>query len=302
MEKMTYIVQEEDHGERIDKLVADKFPNFSRNQIKKMIKDEQVEVNKQSEKPNYHVKWGDIITIYEKDPEITELVPENIPIDIHFQDKDVIVINKASGMVVHPSQGHYTGTLVNAALYHCNHLSGINGELRPGVVHRIDKDTTGLLVMAKNDHAHNFLAKQFKDKTTTREYCALVYGTIAHNKGTIDAPIGRDPKDRKKMAVVAGGRSAVTHFEVVERLGDYTLIKCVLETGRTHQIRVHLRYIDHPLVGDPKYGRRKVIGEKGQFLHAAKLGFIHPTTEEYMEFEVPLPDYFNQFIDHLRAE
>ncbi len=302
METLIYIVQEHDEFERLDKLVSTKFTDFSRNKIKKMLEDELILINKKIEKPSYKVKWGDIISVIVKDPEVSDILPENIPLDVYYEDGDVIVINKPCGMVVHPANGHLSGTLVNAALYHCDDLSGINGICRPGVVHRIDKDTSGLLVMAKNDKAHNFLADQFKDKTTKRVYYAVCHGVIQQNKGTIDAPIGRNKIDRKKMAVVAGGRTAVTHFEVIERIGQFTFIKCILETGRTHQIRVHMSYIGYPLVGDDRYGPKKVIGKYGQFLHAAKLGFVHPSSKKYLEFESPLPDYFNQFLINMRKK
>lgn len=302
METLIYIVQEHDEFERLDKLTANKFADFSRNKIKKMLENELILINKKVEKPSYKVKWGDIISIIVKDPEISNIIPEAIPLDIYYEDEDVLVINKPCGMVVHPANGHLSGTLVNAALYHCDDLSGINGVCRPGVVHRIDKDTSGLLVMAKNDLAHQFLADQFKEKTTMREYYAMCHGIILQNKGTVDAPIGRDKIDRKKMAVIAGGRAAVTHFEVIERLGQFTFIKCKLETGRTHQIRVHMSYIGYPLVGDEKYGPKKVIGKFGQFLHAAKLGFIHPKSKKYLEFVSPLPDYFTEFLTKLRKK
>ncbi|HEY8364692.1 MAG TPA: RluA family pseudouridine synthase [Haloplasmataceae bacterium] len=300
METLVYIVQENDKNERLDKLIVSRFPDFSRNQVQKMIEEDLVTVNKKIEKASYKVSTKDIITIIVKDPEILEVKPEDIPLDIYYEDQDVIVINKPQGMVVHPANGHFTGTLVNAVLHHCKDLSGINGVCRPGVVHRIDKDTSGLLVMAKNDHAHQILAQQFKEKSVKRIYYAICHGTIEHNQGTIDAPIGRDKIDRKKMAVVPGGRSAITHFEVLERLGPYTYISCQLETGRTHQIRVHMSYIGYPLVGDDKYGPHKVIGKHGQFLHAAVLGFNHPQTNQYLEFSSPLPDYFTEFLTKCR--
>jgi len=302
METMIYIVQETEIDERLDKLISTKFKDFSRSKIKKMLEEELINVNKKLEKPSYKVSWGDIISIQIKDPEISVIIPEDIPLDVYYEDEDFIVVNKPSGMVVHPANGHLTGTLVNAALYHCDDLSGINGICRPGVVHRIDKDTSGLIVMAKNDQAHNYLAQQFKDKTTKRIYYALCHGVIEHNKGTVDAPIGRDKFDRKRMAVMAGGRNAVTHFEVIERIGPYSFIKCKLETGRTHQIRVHLSYIGYPLVGDEKYGPRKVIGNQGQFLHAAVLGFMHPKTHELLEFESPLPTYFTTMLNKIRNQ
>lgn len=302
METLVYIVQEFDENVRLDKLIASKFADFSRNQIQRMIEEELITVNKQVEKASYKVKWGDCITIIVEDPEVEEIKPENIPLDIYYEDEDLIVVNKPSGMVVHPANGHFSGTLVNALLYHTPNLSTINGELRPGIVHRIDKDTSGLLVMAKNDPTHLALAKQFKEKTVKREYFALCYGVIEHDKGTIDAPIARDKNDRKKMTVIAGGRNAVTHFEVIERLHPFTFVKCLLETGRTHQIRVHLSYIGYPLVGDLKYGPKKVIGKQGQFLHATVLGFTHPRTNNFMEFESPLPDYFTGFLNKCRKQ
>ena len=300
MESIVYIVQKEDEDTRLDKLIATKISDFSRNQIKKMLEMELVTVNKKVEKASYNVKWGDIITITTQESVDMDIMPEEIPLDIYYEDSDLIVVNKPTGMVVHPAQGHYSGTLVNALLYHCDDLSGINGVNRPGIVHRIDKDTSGLLVMAKNDYAHNFLADQFKEKSTTREYFALCYGRIQHQKGTVDAPIGRDPSDRKKMAVIAGGRKAITHFEVIEQIGNYSFVKCKLETGRTHQIRVHMHYIGYPLVGDDRYGPKKVIGKHGQFLHASKLGFVHPKTNQYLEFEAPLPEYFERYLHTLR--
>jgi 23S rRNA pseudouridine1911/1915/1917 synthase len=300
MEKLVYIVQESDQGERLDKLVAKLYDEYTRNQVKKMLEEELILVNKNLEKASYPVKPGDCITVIVKEPEALDVLPEAIPLDIYYEDEDVILVNKPAGMVVHPASGHYTGTLVNAILYHCDDLSGINGVLRPGIVHRIDKDTSGLLIMAKNDQAHLSLAEQFKEKSTVREYLAICYGNIKQDEGTIDAPINRDPNERKRMAVVPGGRHAVTHFKVLERLGDFTFIQCILETGRTHQIRVHMSSIGFPLVGDEKYGPKKVIGNHGQFLHAAKLGFVHPRTNEYMEFEAPIPDYFENYLIQLR--
>ena len=228
---------------------------------------------------------------------------ENIPLDVIYEDSDVIVINKSQDMVVHPAPGNYSGTLVNALLYHCRDLSGINGVLRPGIVHRIDKDTSGALVVAKNDNAHNSLAMQLKDHSMTRSYLALVEGIIKQDEGSIDEPIGRHPKDRIKMAVVENGKKAITHYKVIERFDNYTLVECNLETGRTHQIRVHMAKIGHPLVGDLVYGFKKQrFNLKGQVLHAKRLGFIHPSTNEYMEFVSPLPDYFEKLITKLRNE
>ena len=262
---------------RLDKACSEIFSDYSRSQIKQLLDGGNITVNGKTEKAKYKVKSGDVIRLEEPETKTLELRPENIPLDIVYEDDDVIVINKPQGMVVHPAPGHDEHTLVNALLYHCP-LSTINGTFRPGIVHRIDKDTSGLLMVAKNDKAHRSLAKQLKDKTNIREYVALVHGRIAEDEGTINAPIGRSLKDRKKQAVVKDGRNAVTHFEVLKRYRDYTLVKCILETGRTHQIRVHMKYIGHPLVGDPLYGPKKTIKGNGQFLHAGKLGFVHPTT------------------------
>lgn len=229
-----------------------------------------------------------------------DIEPEDLHLDIYYEDADVLVVNKPKGMVVHPSNGHFTGTLVNGLMYHCKDLSGINGVLRPGIVHRIDKDTSGLLMVAKNDYAHEKLAAQLGEKTVTRKYFALVHGNIPHEAGTIDAPIGRDPADRQRMAVVDNGKDAVTHFRVLERFDRFTFIECRLETGRTHQIRVHMKYIGHPLAGDPKYGPKKTIDFGGQALHAGVLGFRHPRTGETLTFEAPLPDDFAHLLNTLR--
>ncbi|MNJ44274.1 Ribosomal large subunit pseudouridine synthase D [compost metagenome] len=231
-----------------------------------------------------------------------EIAAEDIPLDIYFEDRDVIVVNKPRGMVVHPAPGHSSGTLVNALMAHCQDLSGINGELRPGIVHRIDKDTSGLLMAAKNDKAHASLAAQLKEHSVTRKYLALVHGNLSHDQGTVDAPIGRDPHDRKMYTVIdRNSKHAVTHFHVVERFGDYTLLELKLETGRTHQIRVHMKFIGHPLVGDPMYGRSKGIKFDGQALHAAVLGFVHPATGEYMEFTAPIPADMEDMLHSLRS-
>lgn len=297
-EHYTFVVKDEKG--RIDKYLAEKLKEASRSQIQGWIKEELVSVNKESVKANYKIQPDDEIQIDVPEPVEIDAEPEDIPIDIIYQDSDVAVINKPQGMVVHPSVGHYSGTLVNALLYHIKDLSGINGKIRPGIVHRIDKDTSGLLMVAKNDQAHEILAEQLKDKKAKREYVALVHGVIPHEKGTIDAPIGRDPKNRKKYAVVDNGKPSVTHFEVIERFTDYTLVKLVLETGRTHQIRVHMDYIGHPLAGDPMYGPRKTLKGNGQFLHAKSLGFTHPTTGEEKYFETPIPPVFEETIDILR--
>ena len=287
-----------DQTGRIDKVLTILEPEVTRSQLKNLINDGHVTVNGQPVKPKYKVQAGDKISLVKPEPQSLELTPENIPLDIVYEDDDVIVVNKPQGMVVHPAPGHPDHTLVNALLYH-SPLSTINGTFRPGIVHRIDKDTSGLLMVAKNDLAHQSLAEQLRNKTNKREYLALVYGQIKEDEGTIDAPLGRNPQDRKKQAVVKGGRHAVTHFKVVKRYDNFTLVKCILETGRTHQIRVHMKYIGHPLVGDPLYGPRKVIGKNGQFLHAALLGFKHPRTGEEMVFEAPLPENFQKMLDKL---
>ncbi|WP_278851265.1 RluA family pseudouridine synthase [Ligilactobacillus aviarius] len=287
-----------DQTGRIDKVLTTLEPEITRSQLKNLINDGHVTVNGQAVKPKYKVQAGDKISLVKPEPQSLELTPENIPLDIVYEDDDVIVVNKPQGMVVHPAPGHPDHTLVNALLYH-SPLSTINGTFRPGIVHRIDKDTSGLLMVAKNDLAHQSLAEQLRNKTNKREYLALVYGQIKEDEGTIDAPLGRNPQDRKKQAVVKGGRHAVTHFKVIKRYDNFTLIKCILETGRTHQIRVHMKYIGHPLVGDPLYGPRKVIGKNGQFLHAALLGFKHPRTGKEMVFEAPLPENFQKMLDKL---
>lgn len=283
---------------RLDKVCSEIFSDYSRSQIKQLLDGGNITVNGKTEKAKYKVKSGDVIRLEEPETKTLELRPENIPLDIVYEDGDVIVINKPQGMVVHPAPGHDEHTLVNALLYHCP-LSTINGTFRPGIVHRIDKDTSGLLMVAKNDKAHRSLAKQLKDKTNIREYVALVHGRIAEDEGTINAPIGRSLKDRKKQAVVKDGRNAVTHFEVLKKYRDYTFVKCILETGRTHQIRVHMKYIGHPLVGDPLYGPKKTIKGNGQFLHAGKLGFVHPTTGKLLIFEAPLPKIFQECLEKL---
>lgn len=302
MAVVSFTVELENAGERIDKALSTIQEDWSRSQIAAWITDGIVKVNGESVKAKYKVKEGDVIEVDVPEPETLEVIPEDLDLEIVYEDSDVLVVNKPKGMVVHPAPGHMTGTLVNGLMYHCKDLSGINGVLRPGIVHRIDKDTSGLLMVAKNDHAHHSLVEQLVNKTVTRKYTALVHGHIAHDKGTIDAPIARDPKDRQKQAVVDNGKHAVTHFQVIERLGNYTLVECRLETGRTHQIRVHMNYIGYPLVGDPKYGPKKTIDFGGQVLHAGVLGFVHPTTEEYLEFEVPIPDDYVALLEQLRKE
>lgn len=285
---------------RIDKVLSDLLKEHSRSQIQQWLKDQNITVNGEVTRSNYKVKENDEISINVPEPVELDVVAEDIPIEIVYEDDDVLVINKPQGMVVHPSAGHQNGTLVNALLYHIKDLSSINGIIRPGIVHRIDKDTSGLLMVAKNDKAHEALAAQLKDKTSIRKYIALVHGEITHDKGEIDAPIGRSKNDRKMQAVIEGGKPAVTHFEVLERYEGYTLVQLQLETGRTHQIRVHMKYIGFPVAGDPLYGPRKTLKGNGQFLHAEVLGFKHPTTGQMMVFEAPLPELFEKTLDQLR--
>ncbi|MGF9976097.1 RluA family pseudouridine synthase [Viridibacillus arvi] len=302
MTAVSYTVMQELNGERIDKAFAAMQQDWSRSQIQTWLKDGIVMVNDEPVKTKYKVKEGDVISVTPPETEPLEIVAEDLNLEIVYEDSDVIVVNKPKGMVVHPAPGHATGTLVNGLMYHCKDLSGINGVARPGIVHRIDKDTSGLLMVAKNDKAHESLVQQLVDKTVTRRYTALVHGHIPHDKGTIDAPIGRDSRDRQKMGVVDNGKHAITHFTVIDRLGvDYTLVQCRLETGRTHQIRVHMNYIGYPLAGDPKYGPRKTLDFGGQVLHAGVLGFIHPSTGEYLEFEAPLPADYEELLKELKS-
>lgn len=294
------IETENEIGVRIDKLLPDLNPDWSRNQIQDWIKLGLVEVNGKVIKANYKTKLNDVIVVTEKVIEEVDIVAEDLGIEVYYEDKDVAVVYKPKGMVVHPAPGHYTGTLVNGLMYVIKDLSGINGEIRPGIVHRIDKDTSGLLMIAKNDIAHRGLVEQLVDKTVTREYTALVHGNIPHEFGTIEAPIGRNPKERQEMAIVDDGKEAVTHFNVIEKFEKYTLVKCQLETGRTHQIRVHMKHIGFPLVGDPKYGPKKTLNIGGQALNAGLLGFEHPVTGEYIEKEAPLPEYFETLLEKLR--
>ena len=289
----------EDGPQRVDKFIASN-TNKSRGEVQKYFTESTVLINGKVAKPSQSVKSGDLVEFETLEIAESTIEKQNIPLDIVYEDSDVIVVNKPSGMVVHPANGHYKDTLVNALMYHCTDLSTINGEIRPGIVHRIDKDTSGLLVACKNDLSHNSIAAQLKAKTSTRKYIAIVYGNFEHNYGKIDAPIARDPQNRLKMAVVKGGKESITTFKVLERYGDYTLLELKLETGRTHQIRVHMAYIGHPVLGDPLYGPKKIIGINGQYLHAKTLGFVHPRTNEYMEFTSELPDFFQEMIEEIK--
>lgn len=288
-------------GARLDKAMAD-LTELSRSQANEEIKKGAVLVNGQAKKAKYTVQEGDVITYEVPQEEILDYQAEDIPLEIVYEDDDVAVVNKPQGMVVHPSAGHASGTLVNALMYHVKNLSSINGVVRPGIVHRIDKDTSGLLMVAKNDQAHQALAEELKDKKSLRKYIAIVHGNLPNDRGMIEAPIGRSEKDRKKQAVTAKGKPAVTRFQVLERLGDYSLVELTLETGRTHQIRVHMAYIGHPVAGDPLYGPRKTLKGHGQFLHAQTLGFTHPKTGETMVFTAEAPAIFQETLEKLRQK
>ncbi len=287
---------------RLDKALVELLEDKSRAYILKCIEEEKVSVNGKLEKPSYLLKENDIISFEPLEEKKLSLEGQDLNLEIVYEDEDVAVVNKPKGMVVHPAAGNYENTLVHGLLYELEDLATINGVARPGIVHRIDKDTTGLLMIAKNDKASLSLTEQLKVHSCKRTYQALVYGTITENKGRINAPIGRDQTDRKKMAVTKNGKEAITHFTVLKRYKDFTLVECALETGRTHQIRVHFAYIGHPLVGDKVYGRRKVIGDDGQFLHAKTIGFLHPSTGQWMEFDSELPEYFKEFLQHLENE
>lgn len=303
MEKNVFVVDEKDQGTRIDKYLSEIFVDKSRSFIQGLIEKDSIKVNNKIPKSNYKLKSFDEIEVIFNEPEVLNVDAEDIPLNILYEDKDVVIVNKEQGMVVHPAPGNYNGTLVNALLFHCKDLSSINGIIRPGIVHRIDKDTSGVLVIAKNDEAHNKLSEQLKDHSMKREYYALVEGRIKNDKGTIDKPLARNKRDRLKIGIVEGGKKAVTHYEVIERYNGYSLIKCILETGRTHQIRVHMASIGFPLVGDPLYGfKKQKFKLKGQMLHAKTLGFVHPTKNEYIEFTTELPRYFQEIIDKLRNE
>lgn len=300
MEEFRFQITEEMEDERIDKCVSLLIDSLSRSFIQKMIKEERVLVNDKPVKGSYKVKTDDEVAFALPESVEPDIEPENIPLDILYEDKDVIVVNKPKGMVVHPAAGHYSGTLVNALMYHCGKdLSGINGVMRPGIVHRIDMDTTGSLIVCKNDKAHNAIALQLKEHSINRRYRAICHGVLKEDEGVIDKPIGRHPQERKKMAVnERNGKQAITHYRVLKRFAQYTYIECVLETGRTHQIRVHMASIGHPLLGDEIYSNRKTPYKlQGQTLHAKTLGFIHPSTEQYVEVDAPLPGYFQHLLD-----
>ena len=297
------VVSEDDELIRIDKYLSLTSEELTRNRIQGLINDGNVTVNGKAVKSNYKVKENDRIELLIPDAVPADIPAENIPLNIVYEDDDILIVNKPKGMVVHPAPGHYTGTLVNALMYHCkDNLSGINGELRPGIVHRIDMDTTGLLVVCKNDYAHNFVAEQLKEHSITRKYQAIVYNSFNEENGTIEGNIGRHPTDRKRMAIMPSGKPAITHYKVLKNMGKYALVECQLETGRTHQIRVHMTSIKHPLLGDEVYGP-KICPFKlqGQVLHAKTIGFIHPTTKEYMEFDSDLPEYFKNLIEKLSS-
>ncbi len=303
MERLDFIVAESEGGIRLDKFLSENIPDLSRSAITKLIEDGMVTVGEKAVKKNYKTAVGDAVSVLIDDPQPVDITPENIPLDIVYEDADLLVVNKPKGMVVHPAPGNYSGTLVNALMYHCGEeLSGINGELRPGIVHRIDKNTSGLLAVAKSDIAHAGLSEQIKEHSFTREYLAICYGNLKEEERTVDAPIGRHKLDRKRMCVTQlNSKPAVTHIKVLERYGGFTYVKCILETGRTHQIRVHMAHIGHPLAGDDVYGPSKVITElHGQCLHAYKLGFIHPVSGEYLEFTADPPESFVRFKEKLR--
>ena len=300
-----YLVPEEAAGTRIDKFLADACPDLSRSFLQKLLKESSVTADGKAVKSSFKVNGGETIAFEVPKPQEAAIEAENIPLDILYEDSDIILVNKPKGMVVHPAAGHYTGTLVNALMYHCkDQLSGINGVMRPGIVHRIDMNTTGSLQICKNDHAHQILAEQLKEHSITRRHHAIVHGSLKADTGTVNASIGRHPTDRKKMSTKAlNGRHAVTHYRVLERLGNYTYIECELETGRTHQIRVHMASIGHPILGDDVYGPAKCpFHLEGQTLHAKILGITHPATGEYMEFDAPLPEYFMKLLSTLRQK
>ena len=306
MQTESFEVQFEQEGERLDKFLSTIYPDFSRAFFQKLIKNQKVWVNDQNQKASFPVQTDDLVKIEIPDAVETTIVPEDIPLDILYEDQDLLIVNKPKGMVVHPSAGHYTGTLVNAIMYHCkDSLSGINGEIRPGIVHRIDMDTTGSLIVCKNDEAHVDIAQQIKEHSVNRIYVGIVCGNVKDDEGTIEGPIGRHPIERKKMAInEKNGKPAITHYKVLERFGNYTYMQFKLETGRTHQIRVHMASIGHPLLGDALYSSNRSTFKnlQGQTLHAQTIGFIHPKTGEYMEFSAPLPEYFKKLLSILQSK
>ena len=303
MEERTFIIDDSCDDMRIDRYLSLLMDGFSRSYIQKIIADKAVTVDSKAVKASYRVAEGETVKILIPEPIALDIVPENIPLDIVYEDNDLLIVNKPQGMVVHPAPGHYSGTLVNALLYHCrDSLSDINGVMRPGIVHRIDRDTSGLLVVCKNNNAHHALAEQFAVHSITRSYRAIVYGNLKSEEGTVDAPLARMKNDRKKIGIDPAGKRAVTHYKVVERFGQFTDLECRLETGRTHQIRVHMSSINHPLVGDPVYGPAKDrFHLNGQMLHAMTLGFIHPSSGEYVSFTAPLPKYYTDFTERIRG-
>lgn len=304
MKKEVFEVDSSYEEERLDKYLSLIFPEQSRSFFQKLIKDGQIRVNEKTEKANYRLKTQDLIEVSIPEAVETPILPENIPLDILYEDDDLLIVNKPKGMVVHPSAGHYTGTLVNAIMYHCkDSLSGINGEIRPGIVHRIDMDTTGSLIVCKNDESHVFVAEQIKEHSVVRKYRGIVCGHVKEDEGTIHAPIGRHPIERKKMAInEKNGKDAITHYRVLEHFANYTYMEFQLETGRTHQIRVHMASIGHPLLGDTLYSSGKSPYKlQGQTLHAMTIGFIHPRTKEYLEVSAPLPEYFEKILRDLRS-
>lgn len=302
MEPILLRASEESKNQRLDAFLASSLDGLTRSQATRLIESGEVAVNGRAVSKSYKLAGGEDVAVTLPEPEPVEAVPQDIPLDVVYEDADVIVVNKPSGMVVHPAPGHPDGTLVNALLYHCaGTLSGVGGALRPGIVHRIDRDTSGLIIAAKNDAAHQYLSAQLADHTLARTYECIVVGKLREDRGTVDAPIARHPTDRKRMAVVAGGREAVTHWEVIARYPGYTHVRCRLETGRTHQIRVHMAYIGHPILGDTVYGAKKEVpGLTGQCLHAVGLRFLHPRTHEVMELSCPLPDEFTRMLQRIR--
>lgn len=302
MEPIRLRASEESKNQRLDAFLASGLDGLTRSQATRLIESGEVAVNGRAVSKSYKLAGGEDVAVTLPEPEPVEAVPQDIPLDVVYEDADVIVVNKPSGMVVHPAPGHPDGTLVNALLYHCaGTLSGVGGALRPGIVHRIDRDTSGLIIAAKNDAAHQYLSAQLADHTLARTYECIVVGALREDRGTVDAPIARHPTDRKRMAVVAGGREAVTHWEVIARYPGYTHVRCRLETGRTHQIRVHMAYIGHPILGDTVYGAKKEVpGLTGQCLHAVGLRFLHPRTHEVVELSCPLPDEFTRMLQKIR--